>query len=427
MERRSFIQKSTLTTAGLITVFHIPAFAQNRKIKTGLIGCGWYGMVDIRSALKTGDVEVVAICDVDTDHLSNSAAEIEKLQGSKPKEYKYYADLLNHQGLEAVFIATPPHWHALPFIAACEKGFDIYCEKPLAYDVREGQVMVKAAHEAGNIVQIGFQRRQSKAFRKAKEMIAADELGKVYQVGAQIHYNPVLQDNTIQAPPPSLDWEQWCGPAPKLDYRPNIGHMAWRLEKEYGNGHFVDWGIHHIDIIRVILNLGMPHSLEAQGGLLTLGGKITTPDTLQAVLNFDGLQVSWQHRLWGAGDLNTQINNGIFFYGEKATLFASDDRLVKMPAGKNQVQEEMKIATPDMQDIHVANFIEAVKEKDKKLISCKPADAFHSTATVQLGMVSYYSGKLLAWDAEKREITNQKKMERYLARPYRGDYKRPAV
>jgi predicted dehydrogenase len=427
MNRRSFIQKSTLTTAGLVTALHIPAYAQNRKIKTGLIGCGWYGMVDIRSALRTGDVEVVAVCDVDSEHLGNSAAEIEKLQGSRPKAYKDYQELLDHKGLEVVFIATPPHWHTLPFIAACEKGFDIYCEKPLSYDVREGQAMVKAAQEAGTLVQIGFQRRQSKAFMKAKEMIAAGELGKVHQVEAQIHYNPVLQDNTIQSPPPSLDWEQWCGPAPKLDYRPSIGHMAWRLEKEYGNGHFVDWGIHHIDIIRVILGLGMPHSLHAQGGLLTLGGKITTPDTLQVVMNFDACQVIWQHRLWGTGDLNTQFNNGIFLFGEKATLFASDDRLVKMPVGKNQVQEDIKIATPDMQDNHVANFIEAVKGKDKKMISCIPADAFLSTATVQLGMVSYYSGKSLEWDVDKNEITNQKKMERFLARSYRGDYKRPVV
>jgi predicted dehydrogenase len=203
--------------------------------------------------------------------------------------------------------------------------------------------------------------------------------------------------------------------------------MTWRLEKEYGNGHFVDWGIHHIDIIRVILDLGMPHSIDTRGGLLTLAGKITTPDTLQAVLNFDKCQVTWQHRLWGSGDLNTQFNNGIFFYGERATLFASDDKLVKMPAGKNQVQEEIKIATPDMQDNHVANFLKAVKGKDNKLINCTPADAFLSTATVQLGMASYYSGTPLKWDAGRKEIIQPKKMEKFLARPYRGDYKRPAV
>ena len=427
MNRRSFIQKSALTTAGLVTALHIPAWTKNRKIKIGLIGCGWYGMVITKSALKTGDVEVVAVCDVDSEHLSNSASEIEKLQGSRPVQYKDYTELLDHSGLESVFIGTPPHWHALIFIAACEKGKDIYCEKPLAYDIREGQAMVKAAEKAGNIVQIGFQRRQSQAFMKAKEMIGSGDIGKVHQVGAQIHYNPVLSDNTIQPPPPSLDWEEWCGPAPKLDYRPSIGHMAWRLEKEYGNGHFTDWGIHHIDIIRNILNLGMPKSFLASGGLFTLEGKITTPDTLRVVMNFEQCEVEWQHRLWGSGDLNTPFNNGIFFYGEKATLFASDDKLVKMPAGKNQVQEVINLPSPGMQDNHVAGFIRAVQARDKGLISCTPYDAWQSTATVQLGMISYYSGKPLEWDAAKKEISNQKKMEKFLARPYREGYERPSI
>ena len=161
MNRRSFIQKTSIGTAGLITSFHISAFAQNRKLKIGLIGAGWYGMVITTAALKIGGVEVIAICDVDSIHLENGADEIEKLQGTRPKEFKDYQDLLDLKELEALFIGTPPHWHALQFIAACEKGLDIYCEKPLAYDVEEGKAMVKAVSKAGNIVQIGFQRRQS--------------------------------------------------------------------------------------------------------------------------------------------------------------------------------------------------------------------------------------------------------------------------
>ena len=90
-------------------------------------------------------------------------------------------------------------------------------------------------------------------------------IGKVHQIKAQIHYNASIGDNTIQSPPSSLDWERWRGPAPKLDYRPSIGHMSWRLEKEYGNGHLVDWGIHHIDIIRHIMDFQMPNSILANG------------------------------------------------------------------------------------------------------------------------------------------------------------------
>lgn len=425
MERRSFIQKSSIVTAGLITAFNIPAFAQNQKLKIGLIGAGWYGMVITEAALKVGGVEVIAVCDIDTEHLKTSSDKLASIQGTRPKEFKNYDDLLEMKGLEAVFIGSVPHWHALHFIAACEKGLDIYCEKPLSYDIEEGKAMVKAAQKAGNIVQIGFQRRQSKAFAKAKELIEADKIGKVHQIGAQIHYNPVLADATTQSPPASLDWETWCGPAPKLDYSPSIGHKAWRLEKEYGNGHLVDWGIHHIDIIRKIMNFNMPTSFETNGSLNILNGKITTPDTLNATMNFEGCPVIWQHRLWGTGDFKPQFNNGIFFYGENGTLFASDNKLILTPNGKNQQQEEMEIQTPEMQENHVANFLEAVKAKNKNLLACNVEDAFQSTATVQLAMASYYTKSRVNWDAKAQTILNNKEAAKLLARPYRSGYKRP--
>jgi predicted dehydrogenase len=427
MNRRSFIEKSAMSSAALFSAIHIPSFSQNKKLKIGLIGAGWYGMVITTAALKVGGVEVIAVCDVDNEHLKASADELEKLQGNRPKEFKAYQDLLDTKGLEAVFIGTPPHWHALQFIAACEKGLDIYCEKPLAYDVNEGLAMMRAAEKAGNIVQIGFQRRQSNAFKKAKEYISSGKIGQVHQIGAQIHYNPVLSDHTIQNPPASLDWDAWCGPAPKLDYRPSIGHKAWRLEKEYGNGHLVDWGIHHIDIIRTIMDFGMPESFHTSGGLVELDGKITTPDTLNATMNFEGCPVIWQHRLWGSGDLNPQFNNGVFFYGEKGTLFASDSKLVMMPAGRNQEQVSEEVKTEAMQENHVANFLDAVKARKADLLSCKIDDAFQSTATVQLAMISYYTNSKVSWNHKGLKIIGDEKAGDLLARPYRGKYQRPAI
>jgi predicted dehydrogenase len=425
MYRRSFIQKASIGTAGMVAAFHVPAFAQNQKIKIALIGCGWYGMVITTAALKVGGVEVIAVCDVDSEHLKNSASEIESLQGSRPKVFKDYRELLDLKELEAVMIATPPQWHALQFVAACKKGLDIYCEKPLAYDIEEGKAMMKAAEKAGNIVQIGFQRRQSAAFQKAKELIQDGTTGKIHQIGAQIHYNPVLEDTTIQEPPASLDWDAWCGPAPKLPYRPNIGHKAWRLEKEYGNGHLVDWGIHNIDSIRKTMGMDVPELFQSTGNLEILKDKITTPDTLNANMHFTECLVIWQHRLWGAGDLNPQFNNGVFFYGEKATLFASDNKLVLMPAGRNQSQQEMDIPTPEMQENHVADFINAVKAKDKRLLSCTVEDAWKTTTTVQLAMASYYTGSEVKWDEKAQTVINNPEAAELMSRKYRAGYERP--
>ena len=427
MKRRNFIQKSTLATAGLVTAFSMPAFAAQQKLKFGLIGCGWYGMVDVNAALKTGNVEMVAICDVDSAHLKTSSDQINTSQGSRPREFKDYNELLDFPGLDAVIIATPPHWHALMFIAACEKGLDVYCEKPLAYDVREGLAMVKAAQKAGNIVQVGFQRRHSKAFQKAKELVSEGRIGNIYEINAQIHYNPDILDNTVQAPPETLDWETWCGPAPKLDYRPNIAHNAWRLEREYGNGHFVDWGIHNIDAIRMIMGYEMPVSFNTNGRLSVLKDKITTPDTLNAYMEFEQCPVVWQHRMWGPGEVDRNFNNGIFLNGDKGTIFASDSRLVLMPAGRGAQQEVMDLRSPSMQDDHVSGFINAVLSKDKSMLTCTVEDAFKSTATVQLAMTSYYTGNPVKWNAAKNEIIDNSDAAKLLARPYRIGYKRPEV
>lgn len=425
MKRRKFLKITSLGSAAFASSFYLPSLPDDRKLKIGLIGAGWYGMVITKAALKVSGVEVIAICDVDSDHLKKSADDLEKLQGFRPGTYKHYQDLLDVKGLEVVFIATPPHWHALQFIAACGKGLDIYCEKPLAYDVQEGLAMTRACDKAGNIVQVGFQRRQSEAFKKAKELIETGRIGNIHQIGAQIHYNPDPQDTTIQQPPASLDWEEWCGPAPKLEYRPSIGHISWRLEKEYGNGHLVDWGIHHIDIIRWIMGEGMPTEFYSVGGLFELKNKITTPDTLTSNLAFRKAPVSWQHRLWGTGDTSTEFNNGIFFYGEKATMFADDSRIVLFHSGKDGKREDLSIPTELMQEKHVGNFLTAVRNKDKKLISCTPEDAFRSTATVQLAMLSYYTGSVVKWDQQKKEIVGNSEASKLLKREYRGKYQRP--
>ena len=432
MNRRKFIKNSSLATVAMASGLNTyglaaPRTSQKRVLRFGLVGSGWYGMVIAKAALKAGDVVISAVADIDSEHLSSSITELISLQGNSPQGFKDYKQLLNLTDLDGVMIGTPPHWHALQFIAACEKGLPIYCEKPLAYDVDEGKAMVEAAKKAGNIVQIGFQRRQNRAFKMAKELIRGGKIGEIHQIGAQIHYNPSTGDTTLQDPPASLDWDKWCGPAPKLPYSPAIGHNTWRLEKEYGNGHLVDWGIHNIDIIRTIMDFDMPKTIHATGGIYKLKGKITTPDTLTATMQFNGIPIIWQHRLWGTGDIDPQFNNGVFFYGENGTLFASDNRLVVKPNNREEEQEVIEIPTPDMQDNHVAEFVNAVRTKNKNLISCTIEDGFKSTAAVQLSMIAYETGEKLVWDNQKGSISNNTEAAKLLARPYRQGYNRPKI
>lgn len=394
----------------------------NDSLKMGLIGAGGYGMNDTRAALKAGGVEMVAICDVDSGRLEENAAAIEKLQGARPRGFKHYADLLDTPGLDAVIIATPPHWHALPFIAAVRKGLAVYCEKPLAYDLREGRAMIEAARQHDVIVQVGFQRRQSLAMREAKEFMAAGKAGKIVQVDAQIHYRAGTKDATPQAPPPELDWDLWCGPGPKIPYSPQVGHHSWRLEQTSGHGHLVDWGIHLVDAVRMMLELDMPKQIVAAGGLYQYRGVITTPDTLTVHFEFDRLPLVWRHRLWGAQEYQPEVNNGLFFFGTEATVFASDRRWEVIPKGNDPKREVHDVKT-DMGPLHMADFLTAVRIRGQPI--CQIEDAFQSTGTVQLGMIAYETASTVRWDESSEQILDNPAAAGLLKRDYRPPYEHP--
>jgi len=422
MNRRDFIGAAAGGTLALNGFLPRASAAQQAKLKLGLVGCGSYGMTDVRAAFKVGNVELVALCDVDSQHLTDSATAVEKLQGTRPRTFKHYEELLATPGLNAVVIATPPHWHALPFLAAVEKNLDIYCEKPLAYDIREAQAMVAAAQKKDLIIQIGFQRRQSPAIRQVRDYLQQGNLGRVVQVDAQIHYLAGLRDTTPQDPPASLDWDLWCGPAPKIPYCPQVGHFAWRLEKTTGHGHLVDWGIHLIDATRWILGLTTPRSVQAMGGLYYYKDKITTPDTLTVQFDFDNCPVVWRHRIWGAQEYTPEVSNGIFFFGEKGTIFVTDDRWVVVPKDKNRLREEHK-ATADLGTAHMAEFLRAVR--DRKPPDCTVEEGFRSTATVKLAMIAYEVGERITWDEKSQQIVDNPKAAELLRRPYRAPWKHP--
>jgi predicted dehydrogenase len=429
MERRVFL--GTLAAGAAALGRKSAARETKEKIRVGLIGCGWYGLVVTEAAFKAGGVEVDAICDVDAEHLVQAAEKIRGWQGRSPRAFKDWREMLDLPALQAVVIATPPHWHALPFIEACRRGLDVYCEKPLAYDVREGRAMVDAAKASGRVVQIGFQRRQSDAIRQVRQRVAEGHAGRIVTAAAQIHSPARLQDPTPVAPPPSLDWDLWCGPAPKLPYSAQVGHFHWRLESAYGNGHLVDWGIHWIDAIRTVLGLAVPRSVQAAGGLFALQGRITTPDVMSAWFDFDGTPVTWNHRLFGAAEYSPETSIAMFLYGEKETIFLTDTRYEVIPAPKRGAaplpagapERRSVEAANDQQTAHVAEWLEAVRTRGK--VSCPPEDAHRSTAAVQLAMVALGTGGRVDWDASAEQVRDNPKAAARLKRDYRGPWVHP--
>lgn len=423
MNRRTFLGAAAAgLAAGAATRVAGQASAAG-SVRIGLIGCGWYGGVLLDAAHRVGGVEVVALCDVDRRHLEETAAKIADRQGGRrPRTHKLYEEMLAAGGLDAVFIATPPHWHALQFLAALEAGLHVYCEKPLAYDIRECQAMVRAAEaRPKQVVQIGFQRRQSPALQQVRDFIREGGLGAVRQLDAQIHYTAGLLDSTPQDPPAELDWDLWCGPGPKLPYSPQVGHKAWRLEREVGHGHLVDWGIHLIDAARVLLRADVPRRVSASGALVKYGGRITTPDTMSAWFEFGDVPLVWRHRLWGAQEHDPDTQNGIFIYGDEGTIFVSDQRWVFTPRGK-PLERKVTEAKGDLAREHMAEFLAAVRER--RPAGCSTRDGAASTIAVKLAMISMDLGRAVEWDSAREQIVGEDAQAR-MKRDYRAPWRHP--
>ena len=283
--------------------------------------------------------------------------------------------------------------------------------------------MVEAARRAPDrIVQVGFQRRQSKAFQAARQFIEQGGAGRIVQVDAQIHYRAGLKDPTPKAPPATLDWDLWCGPGPKIPYSPQVGHINWRLERTSGHGHLVDWGIHLIDTARNILGEKTPRSVTASGGLYVLQGKITTPDTLSVSFDFERCPLLWRNRIWGSAEWAPEVNNGIFFYGEKETVWVSDNRWVVIPREKG-AQRRVTDLKSEAGVLHMANFLECIRTRATPI--CQPKDAWWSTATVQLATISYRIGSSVKWDLGREQIASPPAAAGLLQRPYRPPYVHP--
>jgi hypothetical protein len=202
---------------------------------------------------------------------------------------------------------------------------------------------------------------------------------------AQINFTAGTASAVPVAPPPSLDWDHWCGPGPLIPYSPQVGHKNWRQEKTTGQGHLYDWGLHLIDAARMILGETSPTAVSAAGGLFQLGGKITTPDTLTAQFEYARCPITWRHRMWGAEEHSPETNNGIFFYGEKGTVFVSDAKWSFTPRGKNAERKTTEMKA-DLGLLHMVDFLDAVRTR--KPASCSVEEGHLSTTAVKLAMIA---------------------------------------
>src|SRR3954468_7651634 len=340
MLRRDFLK----TTGAALAFSAMPAYAQqfpDVKKSVALIGTGWYGKSDLFRLVQVApNIEVVSLCDADANLLNECADTVAERQNSKkrPRTFKHYQELLDQKDVDIALIATPDHWHALPMIAAAKAGCDIYVQKPISVDIREGQAMLAAARKYKRVVQVGMQRRSTPHLITARDRIVREgKLGTIGLVEIYCYYAMRATQNPPDAtPPPNLDYELWTGPAPMRPYNDLVHPRKWRAYMEYGNGIVGDMCVHMLDMVRWMLDLGMPTRVASSGGILVQkASRANIPDTQTATFDFDHLPVIWTHRSYGAAP-DPKYPWGATIYGDKGTLKASVMSYDFIPQGKGE-------------------------------------------------------------------------------------------
>ncbi|MBV9612949.1 MAG: Gfo/Idh/MocA family oxidoreductase, partial [Acidobacteriaceae bacterium] len=327
MDRRAFLTGAGAALASTALGRRASALPDEKTRRVGLIGCGWYGKIDLLRLIQVSPVQVISLCDVDRRMLAEAASLVATRQRSKkkPRTYADYREMLKQRDLDIVLVAPPDHWHALIAIEALNAGADLYLQKPISCDVVEGRAILETARRHGRVVQVGLQRRSTPHIVEAKkEFIDSGKLGKIAFVEIYCYYHMrAIENPPDTAPPEYLDYEMWTGPAPMRPYNRLVHPRTWRAFMEYGNGIVGDMCVHMLDMTRWMLGLGWPTRIASTGGILVdKSSKANITDTQTATFDFDNLRVVWQHRSWG-DPVDPKYQWGATFYGDRGTLKVS--------------------------------------------------------------------------------------------------------
>jgi len=407
----------------------------NDRITVALIGCGDQGRADLGALLRLPEVECAALADVDDHRLSETVQSVAAERGRKPDGYRDFRKVLERKDVQAVVVATPDHWHALPTILACQAGKDVYVEKPLATSIAEGRAMVRAARRSNRVVQVGTQQRSAEHFQEAVEIVRSGELGRLRFVRAWacLDWKGPIGSPADRKPPDYVDYDFWLGPAPARPFNPMRFHHNFRWFWDYSGGLQVDWGAHMIDVVQWALG-GAPLAATAAGGKYGFPDDIReTPDTQQSLIEFKDHFLVWEHML-GCGLGPWQREHGVEFHGQNGILvvdrggyevvpetdaFSQTGRVYRMSGKPRRASSE------DFHFAHIRNFVECIKTREKPAADVETGHA--SIISSHLANIAYRLGRRVAWDAEKEEIPGDPEAQRLVGRAYRSPWALPRV
>ena len=441
--RRKFLGRSSKTALGLggaVTLLKDPrsvrATPANDKLNLAIVGCHGRGNMLAQAFAARSDCEMAWFCDVDREMYATRAKGIAKLQeGRMPQYSQDFRKMLDDRSVDAVVIATPPHWHALATIWCCQAGKDVYCEKPQSHNCWEGRQAVKVARKHERIVQIGFQNRSAPYNWAAKKYIADGKLGKIDLVRV---FNQKGEGNFPAVPdadpPPGFDWDMWNGPAPEHKYN-QVLRQRWRYLWRYSGGDMHYDGIHQVDLARWLCGVTYPKSVYSHGARYNREGAAETPDTQLAVLEFENLMMSFELTLGTPYMLKADhgIRDGDMFphwpqnterieiYGTEAMMFVGRmgsgwQVFVRPKSRKPVVRDEMFGRFPDPP--HQDNFVESVRSR--KTPNADIEAGHLSTLLVHYATISYrLGGRKLLIDPRTEGIVDDQQAAALLRRTYR--------
>jgi predicted dehydrogenase len=426
IERRSFIKQSIATGITAAAAGN-RIMGANDRIRVGVIGLGRQGRGVMRTFAKNSDVEIAALCDVYQPQI-DAVIKDGRLDGAQT--FKDFRRLLDIKDIDAVIVATPDHWHPLNLIMACQAGKDVYVEKPISVTVEEGRKMVQAARKYDRIVQVGTQQRSGDHYQKAAEIVRSGQIGRVTSVHSWNYGNSApdgIGNPEDGGPPDGLDWDLWIGPAPMRPFNANrfgVHPDRWstfRYFWDYAGGMMTDWGVHHLDIVQMIMGVDAPLAINASGGKYVLKDNRDTPDTLIVTYEYPGFLCTYENREGNAQPIDGH-GYGITFYGTEATLFIDREYYEIRSENGRKGSEPQRVTGKNKQgEDHIRNFLDCVKTRNLPI--CDIEVGHRSTTTALLGNVALRSGRRIVWNAKLEKVEGDQAGSKYLSREYRKPWK----
>jgi predicted dehydrogenase len=443
ISRRNFLKAASTLTA--VAPFILPSRVWGADTAPGeRLGMGFIGMGTQSRGLLSNflwqETRVLAVCDVDTTRRTDAKQKVDKFySNSDCAAYNDFREIIARKDIDAVCIATPDHWHAIPMLAALRSGKDVYCEKPLTHNIHEAVEVLKATDANHRVLQTGSMQRSMNEFRVACELVRNGVIGKIERVECSFGDPGRPCDLPEETPEPGLDWDRWCGPAPLRGYSSVLsprgihkGFPAWRDYRDYGSGGVGDWGAHHLDIAQ--WGLGMDDSgpvevIPPDDPNARRGAKLVYANGI-IVEHKDGFGVDF----FGAGG-EVRVNRGQFvlivdgktiadYSGDRRKDAASDPSVATSCAAAVHKAESLYLANAPVKlyvsKQHISDFMACVKSRQKPITSEQVGA--RSAICCHLINQSYYHHAHIKWNPAQFEFTGGTGDPKWLTRDYRAPW-----